>query len=111
MTPKNKISRIILELTEKIKRQYKPEKIILYGSYAYGHPTDESDIDLLIVKNTSERPIERRVAVRRIVDIRDASHPAFSPLVITPDELKRQLDIGDQFLADIIKRGKVLYAH
>ena len=109
MTGDPSVRRVILEIVEKIKSEYKPEKIILFGSFAYGVPTDESDIDLLIIKETPERPIDRRVSVRRIV-----SDPnrciAFEPVVLTPEELQRRLKIGDQFLMEIIQRGEVLYA-
>ncbi len=97
-------------MVERIKNGYAPEKIILYGSFAYGHPDRNSDIDLLIIKDTSERPIDRRVRVRRIADIKDASYPAFSPIVLTTKELNRRLQIGDQFVEEIISKGKVLYA-
>lgn len=103
-----KIKEVISRITEKIKEGYNPEKIILYGSFAYGKPDKDSDIDLFIVKETDERPIDRRIRVRRIVDIRQPI--AFSPFVITPREIEYSLDRGDQFVKEIINKGKVLYA-
>ncbi|HKZ41845.1 MAG TPA: nucleotidyltransferase domain-containing protein [Candidatus Hodarchaeales archaeon] len=98
---------------KKIVRQvvdaYRPEKIILFGSYAYGRPDADSDLDLLIIKKTSERFIERWINVRQIVSDPKRSIP-FEPIVLTPDELKERLAIGDQFLEEIIKKGEVLYA-
>ena len=99
--------RIISSLVEKIRREYQPEKIILYGSFAYGRPNRDSDIDLLIIKDTDKRPIDRRIEVRRIADIRQPV--AFSPFVITPRELSSMLKIGDQFVLEILNKGKVLY--
>ena len=99
--------RIISSLVEKIRREYQPEKIILYGSFAYGRPNRDSDIDLLIIKDTDKRPIDRRIEVRRIADIRQPI--AFSPFVITPRELSSMLKIGDQFVLEILNKGKVLY--
>jgi len=99
--------KIILKLAKKIKKEYKPEKIILYGSYAWGNPTEDSDIDLFIVKDTKERPIDRRVRVRKIVDIREPI--AFSPIVLTTQEVDYCLQIGDQFIRDIVERGEMLY--
>ncbi len=65
------IAKVISRMVERLKKMYLPDKIILYGSYAYGMPNKETDIDLLIIKETKDRPIDRRVAVRRIVsDIR-----------------------------------------
>lgn len=104
-----RIRETVSNIVKKIKEQYKPEKIILYGSYAYGNAHEDSDIDLLIIKDTNERPIDRRVAVRRIVsDIRHGF--PFSPLVVTPRELQRRMDIGDQFFEEIMSKGEVLYA-
>ena len=55
-------------IVDKIISEYKPKKIILFGSYAYGTPTEDSDIDLLIVKDTDERPIDRWVEVKKILE-------------------------------------------
>ncbi len=99
---------LISKLVERLKEEYQPEKIILYGSYAYGQPDRESDIDLLIIKETKERPIDRRIAVRRLVsDIR--RKVPFSSLVVTPEELVQRLEIGDDFFIEITRRGRVLY--
>jgi predicted nucleotidyltransferase len=100
--------RHIFNIARKIKTKYKPEKIILFGSFAYGQPDESSDIDLLIVKETPDEPIDRRVAVRRLLSIEEDAH--ISPLVITPGELAHRLKIGDQFLGEILARGEVLYA-
>lgn len=108
MVKDDKTRKVILSIVEKIKQGYQPEKIILYGSFAYGSPDKDSDIDLLIIKDTDERPIDRRIKVRGIVDIRQPI--AFSPFVMTPREVKYSLDIGDQFFKEIISKGEVLYA-
>ena len=99
---------MILEIVSKIKKEYKPSKIILFGSYAYGHPDRDSDIDLLIIKDTMERPIDRRVAVAGI-----ASDPRrlipLETIVLTPEEVRERLEIGDQFLKEILDKGEVLH--
>ena len=61
------VRKIILDIVEKIKEDYQPDKIIFFGPYAYRKPTEDSDIDLLIVKRTNQRPIDRRVKVRKLV--------------------------------------------
>ncbi len=66
MTADVNVKEIILEIAEKIKKEYQPSRIILFGSYAYGVPDRDSDIGLLIIKDTQDRPIDRRVNVRRI---------------------------------------------
>ena len=59
MVANTRIRKIITDSVNKISFEYKPKKIILFGSYAYGNPTEESDIDFLIIKNTDKRPIDR----------------------------------------------------
>src|SRR5712692_9184313 len=77
----------IKKIIRRVVEAYQPDKIILFGSYAYGEPSADSDLDLLIIKNTSERFIDRWVNVRRIVSDPQRSIP-FEPLVLTPDELE-----------------------
>ncbi len=112
MPEKNRIkeARKILEnIVNRLRQDYEPEQIILYGSYAYGNPTDESDIDLLIVKDTREPVLARWMRVRKLVsDLRKGF--AFSPIIITPSELENRLDKGDSFFEEILRRGKKLYA-
>lgn len=103
------VQKAIEQLVNQIVEQYPPEKIILFGSYAYGTPDTGSDVDLLIIKETEERPIDRRVTVRRITYTPRRGLP-FSPLVITPQELARRLEMGDPFYHEIVTRGEVLYA-
>jgi predicted nucleotidyltransferase len=107
------ISEEAAEELNKIVRQvvdaYRPEKIILFGSYAYGHPHADSDLDLLIIKNTSERFIDRWINVRRIVSDPQRRIP-FEPIVLTPEEITERLAVGDQFIGEIIQKGQVLYA-
>ncbi len=97
---------------EKIVRQvidaYQPEKIILFGSYAYGKPDSDSDLDLLIIKKTSDRFIDRWINIRQIVSDPKRSIP-FDPIVLTPKEIEERLAMGDQFVEEIIKKGEVLY--
>ena len=100
---------LIQDILTKLLTSYAPQKVILFGSYAYGTPRPDSDIDLLIIKETSERFLDRWVTVRRIL-----SDPArivpLETLVLTPQEVERRLAIGDQFLAEILDKGEVLYA-
>ena len=109
MTSDAKTRDLILDMVERIKRECNPEKIILFGSHAYGTPDGDSDIDLLIVKDTRDRPIDRSVCVRRIVSDPRRLIP-FDPIVLTPAEVQSRLDIGDQVLRQIMEKGEVLYA-
>ena len=100
---------VIQDILKKLLTDYAPEKVILFGSYAYGTPRHDSDIDLLIIKETPERFIDRWVTVRRILSDPKRTIP-METLVLTPQEVSRRLAIGDQFLAEILEKGEVLYA-
>ena len=62
------------QIVDTIVDQYQPEKIMLFGSYAYGNPDSDSDIDLLIIKDTSERFIDRWSLVVYITDYVQEPH-------------------------------------
>ena len=103
------LERITRQLVDKLRSEYAPLKIILFGSHANGTADADSDIDLLIVKDTNERFIDRWVTVRRILS--DPSRKvAIETLVLTPQEVSDRLSRGDQFVAEIIESGMVLYA-
>ena len=97
------------KIVKQIVNFYKPQKIILFGSYAHGHVHADSDLDLLIIKKTSKRFLDRLANVRRIVSDPQRSIP-FAPIVVTPAEIEKRLAIGDQFIEEIINRGRILYA-
>jgi len=99
----------IQKILDKLVTGYAPQKVILYGSYAYGRPDQDSDIDLLIIKETTERFIDRWVTVQQILT---GTHPSIpvETLVLTPQEMEKRLAIGDQFVEEIINKGEVLYA-
>jgi predicted nucleotidyltransferase len=109
MTSSQQARGVIQQIVEKLVSGYAPQKVILFGSYAYGDPTPDSDIDLLIIKETAERFIDRWVAVRHILSDPKRMVP-LETLVLTPQEVSRRLAIGDQFLAEIMEKGEVLYA-
>jgi predicted nucleotidyltransferase len=109
MTDSQDIKKVIQSILQKLISDYAPQKVILFGSYVYGSPGSDSDIDLLIIKETKERFIDRWVTVQRILT---GSH-RFVPLeilVLTPEEIEKRLSIGDQFIGEILEKGKVLYA-
>lgn len=92
---------------ERIVSKLKPEKIILFGSYAYGNPTPDSDVDLLVIMNTKAKDVDRYVAVSNLL------YPRQFPvdiLVKTPTEIKAEAHKKSNFfLREILKKGKVLY--
>lgn len=91
---------------QKIVDELKPEKIILFGSYAYGKPTPHSDVDLLVVLKTNLTLKERSWKVSRLLLPRPFP---VDILVKTPKEIEKALKSGDFFMQEIFTRGKVLY--
>ena len=95
----------IAELSERIARAFHPEKIILFGSYAYGHPSADSDIDLLVIMSFEGRQSKQAI---RILNYLHTLAP-IDLLVLTPELVKERLAMGDSFMREIIERGKVIY--
>ena len=100
---------VIDDILKKLVDNYAPEKVILFGSHAYGQPGPDSDIDLLIIKDTNERFFDRCFAVLRSVRDPRRTIP-LEVIVLTPQEVAKRLAIGDQFIEGIVERGRVLYA-
>jgi len=91
---------------QRIVQELHPEKIVLFGSYAYGNPTPDSDVDLLVIMETDLSSSQRYVAVSRLLDPRPFP---VDILVKRPDEMKWALEKGDSFIREIITQGIVLY--
>jgi len=96
----------IEELAQRIGREFHPERIVLFGSYACGQATEDSDVDLLVVAETVLPPRERYGAVRRLV----ADFPAsFDIIVKTPEEYARWRSVVNHIVYFADKYGRVLY--
>ena len=95
----------ITAFCDRIVERFQPEKVILFGSYAYGNPTPDSDVDVLVVL-----PFEGKNP-EMATEIWMAARPRFpiDIMVRKPQELQRRLELGDVFLREIIERGTVLY--
>lgn len=87
-----------------IAAKFQPQRIILFGSYAYGTPSRHSDVDLLVLIK-GKRVHDRALRIREAIDF---SFPV-DLLVRSPDEFSRRVRWGDQFLREIQEKGKVLY--
>ncbi len=94
------------DIVQRIVNELHPEKIILFGSFGYGVPTENSDVDLLVIMETSHRPADRYVSVSRL--LRPRPFP-LDILVKTPDEISQALEKGDFFIREILSRGQALY--
>ena len=100
------IDKVLVEVTHKIVDIFHPEQIILFRSYAYGTATRDSDIDLLVIMNTEDRPSKRSL---RITQVCRARYVSMDILVRTPEEIARRLEEFDPFLEEILNTGRVLY--
>ena len=101
------VSELLNGIVKRIVEGYNPDKIILFGSYAYGTPTENSDIDLFIVKDDARKSADRFCEVRKLS--RDVNGVSIMPIVFTNMELARRLELEDDFILEIVNKGKVLY--
>ena len=100
------VSETLPQAVKRIAQALRPDKIILFGSYANGTPTPDSDVDLLVVMKTSASRKERSWAVSRLLIPRPFP---VDILVRTPQEIRQALDQSDFFIQEIVTQGKVLY--
>ena len=98
------LQRIVKTLQEK----YKPDKIVLYGSMNAGRLTENSDIDMLIIKDTS-LPLAKRIQEVYMLLLDLNYKVPFEALVFTPSEIKKMLYLGDPFIREITNKGKIIY--
>lgn len=92
-----------------IASEYQPERIILFGSSATEMHGKGSDIDLLIIKKTSKRFVDRVVELMRLIRSRFGFEYPVEPLVYTPDEFKKAEEINSIFTRKVLSKGIVLY--
>ncbi len=102
---KEKLAKRIKWLVEDLQ-VYQPEKIILFGSAVRGDSDEYSDLDVVVIKKTSQRFIKRLVEVAGL--LRDQVHPA-DVFVYTPQEFKRMQEEENSFIEQVLKTGKIIY--
>ncbi len=96
---------VIRQYAREVAKRFEPERIILFGSHAYGQPHADSDVDILVVM-PARNEIDQAVRIDRVVD------PLFplDLIVCTPKNVAWRLKEGDSFLREILTKGKVLHA-
>ncbi len=99
--PRESIETVVRQIVER----FQPEQIILFGSYAYGRPGPGSDVDLLVVMDTSLKEMEQAVRICQAIEY----HFGLDLIVRTPATIARRLALGDSFLQEATRKGKVLY--
>ena len=95
----------IRELTSQIARAFNPDRIILFGSHAYGQASSDSDVDILVVLPFEGKPVRKAIEIRNKVN---ADMP-LDLIVRTPEQLADRLSQNDWFIREIVERGRTLY--
>ncbi len=96
---------VIEDAVRQIIQKFQPQRIMLFGSYAYGRPRPESDVDLLVVMDTPLKETEQAVRICQAIEY----HFGLDLIVRTPATIDRRLALGDPFLDEVISKGKVLH--
>lgn len=99
--PQKAIDQVVKQIAEK----FKPQKIILFGSYARGNPRPESDVDLMVVMDTPLKEVQQSLEIYRHLNVRFG----LDLLVYTPKHLQERWDLCDWLVRDILEEGKVVY--
>ena len=94
------------QVVETIRDGYGPERIILFGSRIWGGADADSDLDVLVIKESDQREIERIRDVSRLLRPRPLP---LDILVKTPEEIRERLAMGDGFIKEILDKGRVAY--
>jgi CRISPR-associated endonuclease Cas3-HD len=88
-------------ISEEIRKKFNPQKIILFGSYAYGNPTRNSDIDLFIIMDTKLPVRKQAFLIRKEIK----SYIPVDIIVRTPEQVEERIKMGDFFIKHIIQKG------
>lgn len=95
-----------MALVDHIVAYAQPEKVILFGSHAYGKPSAWSDVDFLVVKDTPNGELESQLDI-----LKSLPRPNFGVDIIVRSQktIEKRTKLGDWFLIDVMKKGEVLY--
>jgi len=95
----------IQEFSQKIAEIFQPDRIILFGSYASGKPSEDSDVDLLVILPFEESAVDKAIAIRQHLK---APFP-LDLFTRTPQYIEQRMEMGDFFIRDILQKDRVLY--
>ena len=95
----------IEELGQRIGREFGAERVILFGSYVRDAVTEDSDVDLLVICSFEGRSVDKSVEIRMKL------RPGFPVdlLVRNSEKVRERIEMGDDFMREILEEGKVLY--
>jgi predicted nucleotidyltransferase len=95
----------IESLGKRIAQEFQAHRVILFGSYAYGRPNEDSDVDLLVILPFVGKPVQKAI------EIRSKMNPKIPVelVVRTPEQLAERMANNDWFMQEIVGKGRVLY--
>lgn len=92
-------------LGRRIANEFQPDRIILFGSYAYGHPDEDSDVDILVILPFVGKPVHKAIEIRSRV----SPKIPVELVVRTPEQVAERIANNDWFMQEVVQRGRVLY--
>jgi len=95
----------IEDFGRRIGEEFHPERVLLFGSYAYGTPGRDSDVDVLVIMKYPETDVQQSVAIR----LQLSPSVPMDILVRSPEKIRERLALGDPFIRNILENGEVLY--
>ncbi len=95
----------IQAICDQIVEAFRPQQVILFGSYTCGTPTPDSDVDLLVIMPFEGSPIHQAAQISQRID----HHFPLDVLVRTPEQIRQRIALGDFFLREIVEKGHILY--
>ena len=101
MIERNRIQAFV----DEVVRQFQPERVVLFGSYAYGQPNEDSDVDLLVIMPHPDAGIEQAARIRQTIR---AGFP-MDLIVRSPAAIRKRVKMGDSFIGEILEKGQVLH--
>lgn len=106
MNSKSTIERkSIRAYVDEVVRRFQPDRVVLFGSYAYGHPNADSDVDLLVVMRHRGAGAEQAARIRRVV----RSGFPMDLIVRSPAKIRLRVKMGDSFIREVLDKGEVLH--
>ena len=90
---------------DEVARRFQPERVVLFGSHAYGQPSVDSDVDLLVVMRHQGAGPDQAARIRQAV----RSGFPLDLIVRSPANIRQRVKMGDSFIREILERGQVLH--
>lgn len=108
--PIHRIADRFLPYLRVLVEQFQPERVILFGSYAYGQPDQDSDVDLIIIKEIETTPLRDKLRIRKAWHTMPRREPLlpFDLILVSPERHQERLAHAAGFYDEIVRKGLVL---